>query len=61
MSEQSSKSPQRHKCWHHWMLESPDGPVTHGVCKYCGLHQDFPSYPDHVHRRFNAQPAPRSG
>ncbi len=23
-------------CIHKWMLESPHGPLVHGVCAYCG-------------------------
>lgn len=26
---------------HHWVIESPDGPVSRGVCRGCGETQEF--------------------
>ena len=26
---------------HHWIIESPAGPTSHGVCKFCGAEKDF--------------------
>ena len=31
-------------CRHHWSLETPTGPWTHGQCKLCGSERDFPSW-----------------
>lgn len=28
-------------CTHHWLIESPSGPVAHGRCKLCGEERDF--------------------
>ena len=28
-------------CVHHWVIESPNGPVSQGVCKLCGLGSEF--------------------
>ena len=28
-------------CAHYWILESPDGRTSQGVCKYCGLVDQF--------------------
>lgn len=28
-------------CRHHWVIESARGPVSHGICKVCGLEKDF--------------------
>ena len=28
-------------CAHHWVIESPDGPVSRGVCKLCGQVRGF--------------------
>ena len=28
-------------CRHHWVIESPNGPTSQGVCKFCGLERDF--------------------
>ncbi len=29
------------ECKHHWLLETPNGPVVRGVCKYCSESRDF--------------------
>ncbi|MDD5082496.1 MAG: hypothetical protein PHU08_03885 [Dehalococcoidales bacterium] len=28
-------------CRHHWVIETPDGPSSRGVCKYCGTEKEF--------------------
>ena len=28
-------------CSHHWVIESPNGPTSWGVCKYCGARKEF--------------------
>jgi len=28
-------------CAHHWLIESPDGPQSRGVCRRCGAVKDF--------------------
>ena len=28
-------------CVHHWVIESPNGPLSQGVCKLCGLGAQF--------------------
>jgi hypothetical protein len=28
-------------CTHHWLLESPRGDTSRGVCKYCGEEREF--------------------
>jgi hypothetical protein len=28
-------------CRHHWIIETPTGPVSKGVCKLCGEKRDF--------------------
>ena len=28
-------------CRHHWIVETPNGPVSKGVCKLCGEKRDF--------------------
>jgi hypothetical protein len=30
-------------CIHHWILETPSGPTSRGVCKLCGEEKDFPN------------------
>lgn len=29
------------KCQHYWAIESPNGPTSKGVCKYCGITEEF--------------------
>ena len=28
-------------CAHHWMIESPNGPLSEGVCQRCGEKREF--------------------
>lgn len=28
-------------CNHHWIIDPPDGPISRGVCKICGVHREF--------------------
>ena len=30
-------------CAHHWVIASPNGATSKGVCKRCGLEKDFPN------------------
>jgi hypothetical protein len=32
------------ECSHHWIIESPKGPTSGGVCKYCGAEREFLNY-----------------
>ena len=34
------------ECRHHWVIEMPNGPVSHGQCKACGLERDFYNNPE---------------
>jgi len=29
------------QCRHHWLIERTDGPLSHGICKYCREERDF--------------------
>ena len=29
------------ECRHHWVIESPSGPTSRGVCKLCGTEKEF--------------------
>jgi hypothetical protein len=33
-------------CRHHWVIEMPNGPVSHGQCKVCGMERDFYNNPE---------------
>ena len=28
-------------CRHYWVIESPDGPISHGMCRLCGATKSF--------------------
>jgi hypothetical protein len=28
-------------CTHHWVIEPPNGAVSRGKCKHCGIDQEF--------------------
>ncbi len=30
-------------CRHFWLIESANGPTSHGVCCLCGAERDFPN------------------
>ena len=32
------------KCQHYWVIESPDGPTSIGVCKHCGVVREFDNF-----------------
>lgn len=29
------------QCIHHWLIESPKGPTSWGMCKHCGRRREF--------------------
>ena len=31
-------------CQHHWIIESPAGPVSKGSCRVCGEEREFMNY-----------------
>ena len=31
-------------CVHHWMIDTPDGPTSHGRCERCGEGREFPNW-----------------
>ncbi|MBM3946092.1 MAG: hypothetical protein FJ315_01665 [SAR202 cluster bacterium] len=33
-------------CKHFWLIDTPNGPVSRGVCKVCGLAKEFKNYLD---------------
>jgi hypothetical protein len=32
-------------CTHHWVIETPVGPVSQGSCKICGEGREFDNFP----------------
>ena len=35
---------ERPACQHHWVIDSPAGPTSRGVCRRCGEERDFQNY-----------------
>ena len=35
-------------CVHHWMIESPNGRTSAGMCKRCGVSRDFANATENV-------------
>lgn len=33
-------------CRHYWVIETPNGPVSRGVCRYCEAVRDFKNFID---------------
>jgi hypothetical protein len=31
-------------CEHHWVIDSPEGPTSTGICKLCGAEEQFQNY-----------------
>jgi len=29
------------ECCHYWLIDSPNGPASRGICKFCGEEKDF--------------------
>jgi hypothetical protein len=36
-----SESPAETQCRHHWLIESPHGATSLGMCKLCGAQKEF--------------------
>ncbi len=39
--ERPATRKQQANCVHHWLIESPNGRESRGVCKRCGLAKEF--------------------
>ena len=35
------KKSEAENCVHHWVLAQPNGPTSNGVCKHCGITEEF--------------------
>ncbi len=35
-------------CAHHWVIDTPAGPLSKGRCKLCGLDREFRNSPDNA-------------
>lgn len=36
------------ECKHHWLIESPQGPVSRGICQICDATREFKNYIDAI-------------
>jgi hypothetical protein len=36
-------------CCHHWLIDKPNGALSHGICKHCGAERDFANIPPVFH------------
>jgi hypothetical protein len=34
----------RDTCIHHWVIDSPEGPTSRGICQLCGAEDEFNNY-----------------
>lgn len=32
-------------CMHYWVIKSANGPVSRGMCRFCGIEREFSNYP----------------
>ena len=39
------EGPQAVRCRHHWVIESPQGATSRGVCKHCDAQREFYNAP----------------
>ena len=44
LKDAPAESVARGKCRHYWIIESPHGPTSMGVCKFCGAEKEFKNY-----------------
>lgn len=42
--QEKQKHAAKVKCIHYWIIESPHGPTSIGVCKLCGATSKFQNY-----------------
>lgn len=49
VKERAEENLVKGQCKHYWMIEVADGPMSRGMCKYCGEAREFfNSIPDFV-------------
>jgi len=45
------------QCAHHWIIETPDGPISKGVCRHCGEERKFNNSTEFLGTNWNSDPA----
>ena len=61
MRHEVSDVPEEHvakgECRHYWIIEGANGPISRGVCKFCGVEKEFlNSLPDSTVVKRNIHP-----
>ena len=45
VSRETDVKPEEHQdkseCCHYWLIDSPNGAISKGICKLCGAEKDF--------------------
>jgi hypothetical protein len=41
VKEKDTAQAQKEPCRHFWVIESANGPMSRGKCKYCGVKKEF--------------------
>ena len=41
LKEATRKPVEEKECRHYWIIESASGPISRGVCKFCGVEREF--------------------
>lgn len=50
--------PETRECRHHWLIETPQGATSRGVCKLCGQEKEFRNSFDGI---WDREPGPEAG
>jgi hypothetical protein len=40
---QETSAPEAPVCIHRWVIETPNGAMSRGVCRHCGAEKEFPN------------------
>ncbi len=49
VKEKEAPKVQRGLCRHHWVIDTPSGPLSQGVCSLCGENRSFKNYLDNTY------------
>ena len=52
--EEESGQPE---CRHHWIIDTPEGPLSRGTCRLCGEAREFKNYIEADQRTDDPSPA----
>lgn len=58
---QENDAPSVPQCRHHWVIDSPHGAVSRGVCKLCRAEREFPNSAQDSLWEGETAPSPGSG